>query len=190
MEHVVFFPAPDGTPGFRRTSHLEDAVRLVEHLRNVEGIESVGVYSLTEVPLSFRTYYRVEVPQAQEDELLPPDLPSVTPAADVVPITADQPDEPYDQSAVPGLAEPASAEDEPAPALALVEEPATVQDTRARTDEPTDAPPIDAQVVSVPEQHDAAHKRDDSEAEDDLAEISSERGTGRRLAPASLGFFA
>ena len=62
MEHVVFFPAPDGSPAFRRFPSLEEAVRLVEHLRNVEGVASVSVHALTEVPLSFRAYYRVEVP--------------------------------------------------------------------------------------------------------------------------------
>ena len=62
MEHVVFFPAPDGTPAFRRLADLDEAVRLVEHLRNVEGVSSASVHSLTEVPLAFRAYYRVEVP--------------------------------------------------------------------------------------------------------------------------------
>ena len=62
MEHVVFFPAPDGAPAFRRVSSLDEAVRLVEHLRNVEGVSSVSVHALTEVPLSFRAYYKVEVP--------------------------------------------------------------------------------------------------------------------------------
>jgi hypothetical protein len=62
VEHVVFFPAPDGSPAFRRVASLDDAVRLVEHLRNVEGVSSVSVHALTEVPLAFRAYYRVEVP--------------------------------------------------------------------------------------------------------------------------------
>ena len=62
MEHVVFFPAPDGAPAFRRVPSLEEAVRLVEHLRNLEGITSVSVHALSEVPLAFRAYYRVEVP--------------------------------------------------------------------------------------------------------------------------------
>jgi hypothetical protein len=62
MEHVVFFPAHDGTPAFRRVSSLEDAVRLVEHLRNVENVSEVSVHSLAEVPLAFKTWYRVEVP--------------------------------------------------------------------------------------------------------------------------------
>jgi hypothetical protein len=62
VEHVVFFPAPDGAPAFRRVPSLDEAVRLVEHLRNVEGVASVSVHSLSEVPLAFRAYYKVEVP--------------------------------------------------------------------------------------------------------------------------------
>src|SRR5690348_2418213 len=62
MEHVVFFPAHDGSPAFRRTASLEEAVGLVEHLRNVEGVDGVTVHSLTEVPLAFKAYYRVEMP--------------------------------------------------------------------------------------------------------------------------------
>lgn len=98
MEHVVFFPAPDGTPAFRRLASLEEAVRLVEHLRNVEGVSSVSVHALTEVPLSFRAYYRVEVPSAVAAELPEVDVPA--------------------QAEAPALAP------EPVPALALVEEPA------------------------------------------------------------------
>ena len=65
MEHVVFFPAHDGAPAFRRVASLEDAVRLVEHLRNVELVSEVSCHALTEVPLAFRAYYRVEVPSAE-----------------------------------------------------------------------------------------------------------------------------
>jgi len=66
VEHVVFYPASDGAPAFRRLASIEEAVRLVEHLRNVEGVSSVSVHALSEVPLAFRTYYRVEVPVAME----------------------------------------------------------------------------------------------------------------------------
>ena len=66
MEHVVFFPAHDGSPAFRRVANLEDAVRLVEHLRNIEGVNEVSCHALTEVPLAFRAYYRVEVPTGAE----------------------------------------------------------------------------------------------------------------------------
>jgi hypothetical protein len=55
-------------------------VRLVEHLRNVEGVNEVSCHALTEVPLAFRAYYRVEVPGAAE---LPAAVPA-QPAAEVV----------------------------------------------------------------------------------------------------------
>jgi hypothetical protein len=111
VEHVVFFPAPDGSPAFRRVPSLEEAVRLVEHLRNVEGVASVSVHALTEVPLAFRAYYRVEVPA----EAAVPAQPSggvvaaAEPVAQAAPVAADEP--------APQL-EPEQA----APALALVED--------------------------------------------------------------------
>ena len=77
VEHVVFFPAHDGTPAFRRVASLEDAVRLVEHLRNVEGINEVSVHALAEVPLAFRTVIKVEVPAAVDTAPLVPAQPAV-----------------------------------------------------------------------------------------------------------------
>jgi hypothetical protein len=62
MEHVVFYPGPDATPGYRRFASLDEAVRFVEHVRNVEGVSDVSVHALTAVPLAFRAYYKVEVP--------------------------------------------------------------------------------------------------------------------------------
>jgi hypothetical protein len=93
MEHVVFFPAHDGSPAFRRVSSLEEAVRLVEHLRNVEGVAELSVHSLTEIPLAFKAIYRVEVPTGEvtdpaalevPSQQLPPPLP-VADAPVVVP---------------------------------------------------------------------------------------------------------
>ena len=87
MEHVVFFPAHDGSPAFRRVANLEDAVRLVEHLRNIEGVNEVSCHALTEVPLAFRAYYRVEVPAGAEVPAQPaaevPAQPVVEEAAEV-----------------------------------------------------------------------------------------------------------
>jgi hypothetical protein len=62
VEHVVFFPAPDGTPAFRRFGTVDDAARFVEHLRNVENVSGASVHALTEVPLAFKAWYRVELP--------------------------------------------------------------------------------------------------------------------------------
>src|SRR3954453_15377809 len=63
MEHVVFHPGPDGAPAFRRFGSLEEAVRFVEHLRNAEGVSEVSVHALAPVPVAFRAYYKVEVPE-------------------------------------------------------------------------------------------------------------------------------
>jgi hypothetical protein len=95
MDHVVFFPAHDGSPAFRRVASLEDAVRLVEHLRNSEGVDHVSVHALTEVPLAFKAYYRVEMPGQA-----PVDVPV---EAQVVPA---EPVEAVEPAADPQVAEP------------------------------------------------------------------------------------
>lgn len=115
MEHVVFFAAPDGSPTFRRVPSLEEAVRLVEHLRNDEDVSNVSVHVLTEVPLAFRAYYRVEV--AAEAA-----APAQQPVPELVPVL--QPASAAAEPDAPPAVEPAHA----APALALVE------------DEPADEP--------------------------------------------------
>lgn len=91
MDHVVFFPAQDGSPAFRRVAAIEEAVRLVEHLRNTENVDQVSVYALTEVPLAFKAYYKVEVPEgapvvdapAAEAEEAPVPVPVPLPAVEV-----------------------------------------------------------------------------------------------------------
>ena len=91
MEHVVFFPAHDGSPAFRRLATLDEAILVVEHLRNVEGVAEVSVHVLTEVPLAFKAYYRVEVPGAT-DSAEPAEAPvpaEPEPSADALPVTVE-----------------------------------------------------------------------------------------------------
>lgn len=105
MEHVVFFTGAEGAPQFRHLPSLEDAVRCVEHLRNVEGVEDPRVFSLTEVPLQFKTVYRVEladgsVPPLPPMPAMPPELEAVAaeapePAAEPEPVMAAGPSEPF-----------------------------------------------------------------------------------------------
>src|SRR5205085_12223679 len=45
VEHVVFFPTPDGSPAFRRLSSLEEAVDFVEHLRNEQNVREISVHT-------------------------------------------------------------------------------------------------------------------------------------------------
>lgn len=96
MEHVVFFPAHDGSPAFRRLTSLEDAVRFVEHLRNNEGVDQFSVHALTEVPLQFKQYFRVELPAEPAAEAAP-EAPAAVAAEEVPQVAVEQP------SAVPAL---------------------------------------------------------------------------------------
>jgi hypothetical protein len=122
MEHVVFFPAHDGTPAFRRVGNLQDAVRLVEHLRNVENVSEVSVHALEEVPLAFKPYYKVEVPA--EGEPAPQ-------AAAAAPEVID----------VPGLAPEAAV-----PAVAAVDVP---EQGEAPAEEPAAEAPQEAGAASL-----------------------------------------
>jgi hypothetical protein len=111
MEHVVFSAAPgagdtDGpaTEEFRRVASLEEAVRVVEHLRNDLGITEASVFALTPVPLAFRTYYRVEVPGVA-DVAAPEE---VAPALEPLPTSAELPPlelPPYDAAPEPVVEE-------------------------------------------------------------------------------------
>jgi hypothetical protein len=113
VEHVVFFTGADGASQYRRTPSLEEAVRVVEHLRNVEGVEDSRVYSMTEVPLAFKTVYRVEI-QGQASDAGPGPLPPMPPMPEAVVEAAAEvaPEEAPELAAVPS--EPYVAE-EPEP---------------------------------------------------------------------------
>jgi hypothetical protein len=104
VEHVVFFPAHDGSPAFRRVPSLDEAVRLVEHLRNTEGISEVSCHALTEVPLAFRAYYRVEVP-VSGDAAAP-----AQPVAEAAEPVAEVPAQPVDAELPPAVEPDAPAE--------------------------------------------------------------------------------
>ena len=113
MEHVVFFTGADGAQ-YRRTPSLEEAVRVVEHLRNVEGVEDSRVFALSEVPLAFKTVYRVEIP-GQPVDASPAPLPPMPPMPEMpeLGVAPEAPAEPVAEAAVEA---PAEAPAEPAPA--------------------------------------------------------------------------
>lgn len=73
MEHVVFYTGLDGLPAFRRVESLNEAVSLIEYLRNAKNVNDTSVFALHAVPLEFRPYYRVDVPadayEAVEEQL-------------------------------------------------------------------------------------------------------------------------
>ncbi|MDP9239121.1 MAG: hypothetical protein M3O55_00545 [Actinomycetota bacterium] len=121
MEHVVFFPGPDGGPAFRRVGSLDEAVAWVERLRNVDDLTDFSVHALTEVPLSVRAYYKVQVPGLGELAELPDLSDPVVEDADEVEVAdtfAALPADAVPAQAGPDLdEEPVSAETAPRPGL-------------------------------------------------------------------------
>lgn len=121
MEHVVFYPGPDGSPAFRRVGSLDEAVSWVERLRNVDDLSDFSVHALTEVPLSVRAYYKVQVPEFVELAEVPDQLDHVVEDADEVEVAdsfAALPAEAVPAQAASGFdEEPVSAETAPRPGL-------------------------------------------------------------------------
>jgi hypothetical protein len=136
MEHVVFYPALDGAPAFRRFVSLEEAVRFVEHLRNAEGVSEVSVHTLSAVPLAFRAYYKVEVPQEPAAAVAGVPAQGEPAAVEAIPV------EPAPVDAAPVEAAPADpAYDEPAAAAEIEAEPAPVVPEPVRAEAVVVAPP-------------------------------------------------
>lgn len=68
MDHLVKFTTDEGREGQHTADSLDDALAFVERLRNREAISEVRVFRVQEVPISFRTYFKVELagdPDAQ-----------------------------------------------------------------------------------------------------------------------------
>lgn len=61
MEHLVKFTTAEGREGQHSADSLDDALRFVERLRNTEEVSAVRVFRVQEVPIEFKTYYKVEL---------------------------------------------------------------------------------------------------------------------------------
>ena len=61
MEHLVKFQTAEGREGQHTAASLDDALRFVERLRNNEGANEVRVFRMHEIPIEFKTYFKVEV---------------------------------------------------------------------------------------------------------------------------------
>jgi hypothetical protein len=173
MEHVVFYPSAEGASAFERVSSLEEATRFVEQLRNSDNITEFSVYALTQVPVSFRAYYHVEVPVADQpatpevaDQPGPPEaVAETTPALTVAVDDSQAPVEPAPvadtaEPAAEAAPEPAAEAADPAPAVddELVSEPADDELTMAPTEADDDrsaewvaeASVVESAVVEAP----------------------------------------
>src|SRR3954454_16736907 len=89
MPHMVIFRNADGKPGYHQADALEDAVRFVEELRNERHVTETRVFAMQEVPIEFKTYWKVEVtaPPSAPTTAAPPveapmaPIPPLTPLA-------------------------------------------------------------------------------------------------------------
>jgi hypothetical protein len=61
MPHMVVFRSTEGKPGYHQADALDDAVKFVERLRNQENVTEARIFRMEEVPIEFKTYYRVEI---------------------------------------------------------------------------------------------------------------------------------
>ncbi|MDQ1394830.1 MAG: hypothetical protein QOG64_89 [Acidimicrobiaceae bacterium] len=61
MPHMVIFRDAEGRPGYHQAEGIEDAVRFVEHLRNEQQVSETRIFSMQEVPIEIKSYWRVEV---------------------------------------------------------------------------------------------------------------------------------
>ena len=89
MPHMVVFRSNEGKPGYHQAEALDDAVKFVERLRNQENVTEARIFRMQEVPIEFKTYYRVEVGTGSAEptaEARPPRSPS--PTAKVEPAAA------------------------------------------------------------------------------------------------------
>lgn len=90
VSYVVNWDRADGQPGWHRVAELSEATAFVEHLRNVEGLESSRIFALDAVPFEWRPYYKAEVgstapaaPTFAATVVAPPERPA---PATVVPV--------------------------------------------------------------------------------------------------------
>ncbi|MDQ1401893.1 MAG: hypothetical protein QOG03_209 [Actinomycetota bacterium] len=80
---MVIFRTAEGKPGYHQAEALDEAVRFVEHLRNTEQVTDARLFKMEEVPIEFKTYYKVEVVGSHE-AATPVEAPNPAPAARLV----------------------------------------------------------------------------------------------------------
>ena len=96
MRHMIVHHSAEGGALYHEADDLDGAVRLVEHLRNVDNVTDARIFSLHEVPIEYRAYYRVEVAAAPlvpstrpestlDPEPVPEPMPAMVPEDELAP---------------------------------------------------------------------------------------------------------
>jgi len=122
---MVIFQSPDGSPGYTQVESLDDAVAVVEELRNERGVTNARLFALEEIKFEMKPVFKVEL------QALTAGSGAAGGAAEVPTAPPAPPQPPRDQPT------PAPPADQPTPA------PPADQPTPARpaAGQPTPAPP-------------------------------------------------
>jgi hypothetical protein len=118
MSHMVIYRSVEGQPVFHQVESLEDAARHVETLRNAGQGGDARIFSMKEVKIEVKTYYRVEVASEEDKPAAAPAVaaaapaPAPAPAPAVAPVAPGAPVAETPAPAAP--AAPAAVKPEPA----------------------------------------------------------------------------
>jgi hypothetical protein len=80
MSHMVIYRSVEGQPVFHQVESLEDAARHVETLRNAGQGGDARIFSMKEVKIEVKTYYRVEVASEEDKPAAAPAPAAAAPA--------------------------------------------------------------------------------------------------------------
>ena len=64
--HLVMFTSAEGKAATHQADSLEEALKFVEHIHNVEGVSDARLFRMSEVPLEVKAYYKVELASAPD----------------------------------------------------------------------------------------------------------------------------
>jgi hypothetical protein len=114
VSHMVIFRTPEGKPGYQPADTVQDAIEVVERLRNDEGVENVRIFRLEELSFEYRPYYKVELatsgtPAAPEQPSGPTVFGSIDAGAPAEQLADESGDEPADDPTVDDMAPSAAA---------------------------------------------------------------------------------
>ena len=82
VTHMVIFRSPEGKPGYHQAEGLDEAMRFAEMLRNQEQVTDARIFRMDEVPIEFKTYYRVEMAAAAGSGTAAAEMPASEAPAD------------------------------------------------------------------------------------------------------------
>jgi hypothetical protein len=86
---MVIFRSPEGKPGYHQAEGVDAAMRFAEMLRNQQQVTDARIFRMDEVPIEFKTYYRVEL-AGRGNIAAPGDSVAAAPKTETAEVPADE----------------------------------------------------------------------------------------------------